>query len=272
MPFPTADDSAYAAPASAVLGDPILTPEIRVDVELVLAVDVSMSMMIQELRIQRDGYVAALGDPRVHQAMFSGPNRRVAIAYVEWSGAAEQRIVVPWTVLSGPKDAIAFSDRLRDAPTYRFFRTSVSGAMEFAAMLFDGNGISGETRVIDVSGDGANNDGIPVTVARDAAVAAGIVINGLPLMTDIGLVNNFDVRDLDSYYAECVIGGPGSFSLPVRTWEEFGDAVRRKLIREISHREQAPPFPEHVLVGMPVAGIGYDCLAGERLWNLQQGK
>jgi hypothetical protein len=263
-------DKASAAPL-AVLDNLAPAPEIRVDVELVLAVDVSMSMMVQELRIQRDGYVAAMQDARVHQAMFSGPNRRVAIAYVEWSGVKEQRIVVPWTILSGPADANEFARQLRDAPTFRFFRTSVSGAMEFAATLFDGNGIAGEARVIDISGDGANNDGLPVTVVRDAAVANGIVINGLPLMTNIGLVNNFDVKELDTYYADCVVGGPGSFSLPVRSWEEFGDAVRRKLIREVSRREAPPDDLQKELVGLP-AGLVYDCLAGEKLWNLQQGQ
>ncbi len=246
--------------------------DVAVDLELVLAVDVSMSMMVQELRIQRDGYVAALSDPQVIAMMFSGENRRIALTYVEWSGVNEQRVVVPWTVLRQPADAIAFADQLREAPSYRFFRTSVSGALEFSAGLFDNNGIAGAAQVIDISGDGANNDGLPVTEVRDAAVAAGITINGLPLMTDEGLISSFEVKDLDAYYADCVIGGPGAFSMPVISWEEFGEAVRRKLMREISF-DRRTLEPEVPFV-RPVAAIpqAYDCLVGEKLWNRQQGK
>lgn len=240
--------------------------QMAVDLELVLAVDVSMSMMAEELAIQRNGYAAALADPGVTAAILGGPRGRIALTYVEWSGVNEQAVVIPWTVVASLEDIRAVGERLVGAPAYRSYRTSVSGALEFAASLFDGNGIEGEARVIDISGDGANNEGLPVAQARDATVARGVTINGLPLMTEYGLISSFDVPDLDDYYAECVIGGPGAFSEPVENWEQFAAAVRRKLVREITRAPQAAARVEPA-----AAREGYDCLIGEKLWNRQQG-
>lgn len=242
--------------------------QIAVDLELVLAVDVSMSMMSEELAIQRNGYAAALADSDVIAAILGGPRGRIAIAYFEWAGANEQTVVIPWTIVERVEDVRALGERLVGAPEHRSFRTSVSGALEFAATLFDGNGIEGAARIIDISGDGANNEGLPVSHVRDATIARGVTINGLPLMTDFGLISSFDVANLDDYYAECVIGGPGAFSEPVENWEQFAGAVRRKLVREIT---QLPQRDDPARIERAAAEPGYDCLIGEKLWNRQQG-
>jgi hypothetical protein len=256
---------ACALPVAAADGP---ARQIAVDLELVLAVDVSMSMMVEELAIQRNGYAAALSDSDVVAAILGGPRRRIAITYFEWAGVNEQTVVIPWTIVESVDDVRALGERLVGAPEYRSFRTSVSGALEFAATLFDGNGIEGAARIIDISGDGANNEGLPVSHVRDATIARGVTINGLPLMTDFGLISSFDVANLDDYYAECVIGGPGAFSEPVENWEQFAGAVRRKLVREIT---QLPQRDDPAPIERAAAESGYDCLIGEKLWNRQQG-
>jgi hypothetical protein len=267
---------AAAIPATAAFGTMpggSLTDEaIPVDVELVLAVDVSLSMMREELEVQRRGYVEALRDPTVIEAMLGGLHGRVAIAFMEWSGEKEQLTVIDWRVIASQADARAFAAALEAAPVSRSFRTSISSAIDRAVAKIDGNGIAGSTRVIDISGDGANNDGAGVADARDRAVAAGIVINGLPIVARVGLAGNVEVGAMDAYYANCVIGGPGAFSIPVQDWREFSWAVRRKLALELSGTH--PPAP----IVLPAAMSGeparnpVDCLAGEKLWLLQNGK
>lgn len=236
-----------------------------VDVELMLAVDVSYSISADEREIQRRGYAAALRDPEIARAIASGVHGRVAVAYVEWSGSIDQRVVVPWTLVESPTDLESFARRLTSdyAPLMR--RTSISGVLDFAAPFFDANGFEGRRRVVDVSGDGPNNMGRPVTEARDALLAQGYAINGLPLMTQEGFGSFFQLNDLDLYYAECVIGGPFSFSIPVRSWEEFPNAVRQKLVLELAG---APPSPRVTLAAWSGAiPGGYDCLIGERIWQ-----
>lgn len=241
--------------------------EVEVDVELVIAVDVSRSMTPRELEIQRRGYAEALVSDEVVSAIRNGMLGRVALAYVEW--ASEQRIVVDWTLVRGRTDAEAFAARLTARFDSSLRRTSISGALDFAAGLFEGNGFAGMRRVIDVSGDGPNNQGRPVEPARDDALAKGIVINGLPLMTREGLGSQWHLEDLDVYYRDCVIGGPAAFVIPVLDWQHFPQAVRRKLVLEISMPRGSPVLPASAI---RPAGSGYDCLIGEKIWrDMQRG-
>jgi hypothetical protein len=231
--------------------------ELEVDLALVLAVDVSRSMDVDEQRLQRDGFVEAFRSGAVHEAVRKGVLGRVAVVYVEWSGPAEQTIVVPWTVIDGPAGARAFADRLAGTAIGRVFSTSISGAIDFGVKLLAGSGVEPLRRVIDVSGDGPNNTGRTVTLARDEAVAGGITINGLPFMlkrpSGMG-----DIENLDLYYRDCVIGGPGAFIVPVREARHFADAIRTKLVREIA----GVPEPEP-LVRLAQDRERFNCLVGE---------
>jgi hypothetical protein len=226
-------------PAALALlaASPASSQEVPVDVELVLAVDISGSVDQTEANQQRQGYVAALADPAVARAIRSTFTGRVAVTYVEWAGDDMQEVVVPWTVLDGDASTKAFAAALAEAPYRRAMWTSISGVIDFSAPLFDDNGFAGERRVIDVSGDGVNNRGRLVTQARDEAVARGIVINGLPILNDrsqpMGMPTPMEIA-LDRYYAESVIGGPGSFIVPATGFEEFKEAILQKLILEIA--------------------------------------
>lgn len=239
--------------------------EVEVDLELVLAVDVSRSMTPRELAIQRRGYAEALVSEQVVSAIQRGPLGRIALAYVEW--ASDQRVVVDWTLVSDRAEAEAFAARLTAVFDSALRRTSISGALDFSARLFEGNGFKGLRRVIDVSGDGPNNQGRPVEAARDDTLARGISINGLPLMTREGLGSQWHLEDLDAYYRHCVIGGPGAFVIPVLEWRHFPEAVRRKLVLEIAHERRRPALPARAV--RPVSS-GYDCLIGEKIWRRMQ--
>jgi hypothetical protein len=245
------------APAARAASDDKST----VDVQLVLAVDVSLSMSPDELEIQRRGYATAMADQQVIDAITDGTYGRIAVTYVEWAGKDTQRVVVPWTYIAGRADAEAFAARLTDEVPRSARRTSISGGLGFSADLIAESGIHALKRVIDVSGDGPNNEGPPVRETRDRIVALGIVINGLPLMTNGGLTTSFDVPDLDKYYQNCVIGGAGAFMFPVTNWDQFPEAVRRKLVLELAGR----PMPMPVVKA--AAGADYDCLVGEKIWN-----
>jgi hypothetical protein len=227
---------------------------IPVDVELVLAVDVSESMDPEEFAVQRAGYVAALRDPDFIRAASSGPNGRIALSYFEWAGAVQDRSLLSWQIIDSAETARAFADRLENLPADVFRGTSISAALEFGTSSIEANGFDGVRRVIDISGDGPNNFGGPVAGARDKALSRGIVVNGLPIL--IRPSPTFPA--IDRYYAECVTGGPGSFVLPIRTISEFATAIRRKLILEVS---VAPPDPQIVPAQ---AGTPVDCLVGER--------
>lgn len=258
---------ALAATAAA----PQTPREIGVGVELVLAVDVSRSIDPGEQLIQRRGYAEALRSAEVQQAILEGGWGQVAITYVEWAGAFSQSVLVPWTLIDSPAAAEDFAARIEAARMTGASRTSISAAIDFSAGLFEGSGFAGMRRVIDLSGDGPNNSGRGVTEARDAAIARGITINGLPLMTNDetqggGFGSWGSIPDLDRYYADCVIGGPGAFSIPVRSWDQFAEAVRRKLVLELAGREPATP---EVLIRAQAATPA-DCLIGERLWNERQ--
>ncbi|HEV2504628.1 MAG TPA: DUF1194 domain-containing protein [Mesorhizobium sp.] len=242
----------------------------QVDVELVLAVDVSLSMSPDELEIQRRGYATALTDEAVLRAIADGIHGKIAITYVEWAGTNSQVVVVPWTLVATRADAENVVARLTARPPNSARRTSISAALEFGADLFAESGFEGTKRVIDISGDGPNNQGAPVPLVRDAVIKQGIVINGLPLMTNGGMETSYDIRDLDQYYRDCVIGGPGAFMIPVNGWEQFPEAVRRKLVLELAGAaspQWAIEEAAHPPIVLAEAGPTIDCLAGEKKWR-----
>ncbi|HEY9213721.1 MAG TPA: DUF1194 domain-containing protein [Ancylobacter sp.] len=238
-----------------------------VDVELVLAVDVSYSMDLDELALQREGYIRAVTSSEFLNALRLGPNGRVAIAYVEWAGVDEQKLVVDWTFISNAQDAEGFAAAIRQAPLRRVYRTSISGAMEYGAGLIEGNTIKGLRRVIDISGDGTNNQGPMVEPTRDALVNRGITINGLPLMLKEQAGSMLDIGQLDVYYEDCVIGGAGAFVIPVRGTHEFANAIKTKLVLEIAGVKPPPAQLVHRTAGEPRVS----CTVGERMWMERWG-
>jgi hypothetical protein len=198
-----------------------------VDLQLVLAVDVSGSVDQVRFELQKRGYVAAFRHARVLQAIRSGPRQAIAATMVQWTGPALQVQVAGWTRVGDEESASAFAAAVEGAPRQLFSGgTSISGAIDHAATLFPGSPFRATRRVIDVSGDGANNRGRSVTRARDEAVAAGIVINGLPILAL--------EPDLDRYYYDNVIGGPGAFVVVARNYDTFADAILKKLVTEIA--------------------------------------
>jgi hypothetical protein len=238
-----------------------------VDVELILAVDVSYSMDLDELAVQREGYAQAINSKEFLQALKTGPTGKIAVTYFEWAASNDQKIIIPWRVIDGPETADAVSHEIMKTPIRRASRTSISGAINFAVPLFDENPNHGLRRVIDVSGDGANNNGAPVTGARDAALAKGIVINGLPIMVKEPSYSTMDIDNLDFYYEDCVIGGPGSFVVSIKDREKFKEAIRSKLLLEVASRPPARPV-------VPVAAKEprVSCLIGEKIWQDRWGR
>lgn len=224
-----------------------------VDVELVLAVDVSRSMDEEEFALQRAGYVNALRHPDFINAVKAGMNGRIALTYFEWASSIREGASIPWRIIDSAESAEAFAAQLESRPFNSFRGTSISGALTHGTALLQDNGFSGWRQVIDVSGDGPNNIGTPVASARDEAVAKGIVVNGLPIL----IRPSPTFAELDRYYAECVTGGPGSFVLPIKQASEFATAIRRKLILEVSG---APTPPVIRAQAKPPV----DCLVGER--------
>jgi hypothetical protein len=238
-----------------------------VDVELVLAVDISYSMDLDELALQREGYVEALTSPEFLTALKNGMHGRVAVSYVEWAGVIDQKLVMPWRLIDGRASAEAVAGQISRAPTRRAYRTSISGGLIFSASLFEENGYRGIRRVIDVSGDGTNNQGPLVTVVRDDVVAQGITINGLPIMLKRPNPATMDIENLDVYYEDCVIGGPGAFVIPVRERSQFRDATRTKLVLEIAGR-----VPQARVVPAQARAPRISCTIGEQLWQNRWGR
>lgn len=230
-----------------------------VDLELVLAVDVSGSIDAEEAQLQREGYVQAFLDPILIKTIIDGNHGRIAVAYIEWSGGEQQQVVMSWTLIKDAASARAFADELAKQPIARGRYTSISGAIDFASPMFDANEYESTRQVIDVSGDGYNNSGRFILFARDQAVAKRITINGLPIVNDrpnpFGGPNQN--RDLDVYYENCVIGGQGAFMIVANGFKEFATAVRRKLILEIAGVEPEPRV-------QPAQARLTDCLLGER--------
>jgi hypothetical protein len=205
-----------------------------VDLLLVLAVDVSRSVDDDEARLQREGYRSAMTDPRVVEAIRSGMMGAIAVAYVEWAGTDYQRLVIPWTHIGGQMEAEAWSAVLAQAPRVALSWTSISGGLDFSMRTLSESPFEGTRRVIDVSGDGVNNSGMPVEGVRDRLVAEGVTINGLPIMNDRPTFGRPSPIPLDQYYRDSVIGGEGAFLIAAEDFEAFGNAVRRKLVREIA--------------------------------------
>lgn len=234
--------------------------DVPVDVELVLAVDVSGSMDAHEQRVQRAGYVAALGHADFIAAVQRGSFGRIALTYVEWAGPGRLRELVPWTAIADEEDTALVAEVLAAASITRMRGTSISGALDHALTLFDGNGFEGTRRVIDISGDGPNNMGGPVEPARDRVLEAGITINGLPLMLRPSLRASSATPGLDDYFRDCVIGGPGAFVLPVHDIDEVVEAIRRKLVLDIAGLPEGEGTVHRVQAAPPV-----DCGIGERL-------
>ncbi len=262
--------------ASLVLGLAGRSParaETEVDLALVIAVDISFSMDPDEQVLQREGFIQAFRSSQVHDAIRRGMIGRIAVAYVEWAGASDQRVVLPWTFVDGPATAEGFAAELAAKPTRRAARTSISGAIDFSARLLAQSNLAPTRQVIDVSGDGPNNQGRPVTAARDEAVEHGITVNGLPIMLKQG--GYFDIPDLDLYYRDCVIGGAGAFMVPVRDREQFVEAVKTKIIMEIAERP-SPGRAASVLGGglvVPAQAETHatNCFSGETQWRDRMG-
>lgn len=257
--------AASAAPTPPKFAD-TRASAIPVDVELVLAVDVSYSMDPDEQALQREGYVLALTSKEFLQALRQGAHGKVAVTYFEWAGQSDQKILMPWRVIDGPESADAVAAEISRAPYRRASRTSISGALRFAKPLFDDSGYKGLRRVIDVSGDGANNAGPLVDLTRDDVLAAGITINGLPIMLKRSYNGSLDIEELDVYYEDCVIGGPGSFVIPIREREKFIEATRTKLVLEIAGRQ-----PEARVVPASTRSPRVSCTIGEKLWQERWG-
>jgi hypothetical protein len=239
---------------------------IAVDVELVIAVDVSYSMDPDEQALQREGYIIALTSREFLRALRDGVNGKIAVTYFEWAGPNDQKIIMPWRLIDGPEAADAVAAEIARAPYRRASRTSISGALRFAKPLFDNSGYRGLRRVIDVSGDGANNAGQLVVATRDDVLAAGITINGLPIMLKRPNPGSIDIEDLDIYYEDCVIGGPGAFVVPIREREKFIEATRTKLVLEIAGRQGKPR-----VVPASSQAPRISCTIGEKLWHERWG-
>jgi hypothetical protein len=247
---------------------PVQAQERPVDLELALGIDVSGSVDHEEAILQRQGYIAAFRHPDVIRAIEQGMLGRIAVGYYEWAGYGHMRVIADWTEIGDEKSANAFADALTLNPPQTAYRTAIAAAIDFAALWFDMNAFEGTRRVVDISGDGPNNWGDPVAHARDRAVAQGVIINGLPIVNDRpSLSGRPQIRNLDLYYRDCVIGGPGAFIVVANTFEEFAVAVRKKLIIEIADR--SPPAPQVRLIPVQRTAdrIAPPCDIGERRWD-----
>jgi hypothetical protein len=238
----------------------------EVDVALVLAVDISFSMDLEELALQRAGYVEALRSPEVHKAVANGATGRIAISFFEWAGVNIQHHLLPWTVIDSPESALAAAAEIEKQPTRRGQRTSISGAIDFSVRQLDEAPFRALRKVMDISGDGPNNSGRVVTVARDEALRKGISINGLPIA--IRKPGYLDISELDIYYEDCVIGGQGAFVIPITEKAQFIQTIKTKLIMEIS---DAPLEPARLIMPAQVRVPRVSCTVGEDMWRNRMG-
>jgi Protein of unknown function (DUF1194) len=217
----------------ALIGSAALPAAARpVDLALVLAVDVSGSVNGERYELQRRGYAQAFASDEVIAAIAGGENHAIAVTLVEWSGAGHQQQMIGWTLVYDAASASAFGSAIAETPRAFADWTSISAAIDYAVLLFADAQVEPARRVIDISGDGVNNNGRSVTEARDAALAAGVIVNGLPILTEYPA--------LDAYYRDNVIGGPGAFAVAVNDFQGFGSAILSKLVREIAGREGPP--------------------------------
>ncbi len=213
-----------------------------VDLLLVFAADVSRSIDQEKFQLQRDGYAAAITNPRVLDAIRAGPNHRIAVCFIEWSGIGAQKLLIDWTIIQDAASAQQFAAQLAEAPRSFADRTSISGALEFAMAELDKAPFEGPRRTIDVSGDGTNNAGRDVKLARDEVLAKGVTINGLVILSDHPLSWNAEHTNppggLDRYYQDNVIGGPGAFVMVAQNFNSFGQAILNKMIAEVAAARQ----------------------------------
>jgi hypothetical protein len=225
-------------------GSPAARAAEEVDLLLVLSSDVSRSIDAPKFKLQRDGYAAAIVNPRVIQAIRSGGLGKIAISFVEWSGVGAQKIVIDWTIIRDEATAKDFSAQVIEAPRAFADRTSISGGIDFAMAQLARAPFQANRRTIDVSGDGTNNSGREVTDARDEALAKGVTINGLVILSERPMSWNADHTNppggLETYYRNNVVGGPGSFVMVAENFNSFGQAILNKLIAEIA----ANPYPK----------------------------
>ncbi|WP_425504185.1 DUF1194 domain-containing protein [Roseibium litorale] len=224
----------------------------EVDVELVLAVDISQSMDTDEQEVQRAGYVSAITSPDVLEAVRFGPIGRIAVTYLEWGGVDEHFIVANWTVIQDEASAASFAAQIAESPLRQVQRTSIASALTKAVEMMQTNSYNSMRQVIDISGDGPNNQGGSVTKARDKLLTTGVTINGLPLMMKSSSNAWQAMLNLDQYYEDCVIGGPGSFTIPVRSKEGFADAIKMKLVMEIAGLQMQRPLVQQAADRKPV--------------------
>ncbi|HJZ33334.1 MAG TPA: DUF1194 domain-containing protein [Hyphomicrobiaceae bacterium] len=222
-----------------------LAEDDQVDLLLVLAVDISRSVDEKKFRLQRDGYATAIVDPRVVSAMQAGGFGRIAICYMEWASDQDQRVVVEWTPIGSAGEAQGVAQRIRDAPRSFMGRTAIGAAIDYSMNLLSRSPFGAPRQIIDVSGDGTNNAGRDVTLARDAAIERGVIINGLVILSEIPLPTNpmhtHPPGGLTAYYENNVIGGPGAFVLEAQNFESFGQLLIQKLIKEIAGLQASPP-------------------------------
>jgi len=215
-----------------------LADDEQVDLLLVLAADIPRSVDERKFRLQREGYAAAITHPRVMRAMTTGASGRIALCFMEWASDGEQTVVIDWTPVAGEGDAQSVARRIREAPRAFMGRTSISAAIDYSMSILARSPFVSDRRVIDVSGDGTNNSGRPVTSARDAAVSQGVTINGLVILSDVPLPTNpmhtHPPGGLTAYYENNVIGGPGAFVIEAENFEAFGQLLVSKLIKEIA--------------------------------------
>lgn len=266
----------FAAPVTAQQGG-----RIQVDLELLLAVDISQSMDFEEHTIQREGYVEAFRHKSVINALMSGPRGKIAVMYMEWAGDFDPIPTIPWTIIDSEKAAHDFADKLANEPVFGEQRTSISTALLAAQDYILNNNISSTRQVIDVSGDGANNAGRLVEPVRDQVVNSGIVINGLPIMLNKPK-EFYDIDHLDRYYKHCVIGGNAAFIAPVFDLKQLSATIRKKLVLEIANleiepdlapiqyadaRETAPGRSGIVRAQLKLPQEKTDCTIGEQVWG-----
>ena len=271
---------------SIAVAGPARAAPIAVDLELVLAVDVSGSVDTEEAALQRTGYVLAFRHPSVIHAIRHGPLGRIAVVYFEWGGYGNTNLVIDWMLIKDKATAGKFAHKLRKSAQLVASRTSISGAMDISAAMLASNKFTAKRRVIDISGDGANNSGDLVDLARDRTVARGITINGLPILNRRESPGGYrQIEALDLYYRDCVIGGPGAFHIVAKSFKDFSRAVLRKLILEIADarpatapsRDRARSGRWRGLTGNPnlirVAGgrKAPPCYIGEQRWRRRRG-
>jgi len=239
-------------------------PDRAVDLELVLAADISGSMDLEEAALQRHGFITALRHPDVIATIRRGRLGRIALTYVEWAGRNIQTTMIDWREISDAESANAFADALAEQPVTTAYWTSISNVITYAAEEFEDNGFAARRRIIDISGDGPNNSGVYVPLARDAALAEGVIINGLPIINDrLGPMGYRPMPALDWYYQDCVIGGQGAFVIVANGFRDFARAIRRKMILEIADTGPRQPLLHLAAAGDPNRPRP-PCDAGER--------